>query len=330
MRAMLMTAAGGPEVLQPADVPEPAIARPTQVKVRLRAAGVNPIDTKLRARGVFYPDALPAILGCDGAGEVVEAGADSGLSVGARVAFCHGGLGGAPGSYAEYAVIEATETAPIPEGVSFEQAAALPLVAITAWESLYDRARLKMGQTVLVIGGSGGVGHVAIQLAKQRGARVFASVGSAEKADFVRGLGADKAIDYSVDGLVGKIMRLTGGHGVDVVIDAVGGAMFNEAIVCAAHAGDVVTLLEPPADAAWKEARARNLRVGFDLMLTPMLKHLPEARAHQVNILRHALEMVADGRLRVHVGEVLPLEQAAEAHRRIGEGHTQGKIVLEI
>ncbi|MDM7321851.1 MAG: alcohol dehydrogenase catalytic domain-containing protein, partial [Gammaproteobacteria bacterium] len=103
MRAMLMTAAGGPEVLQPADIPEPTLSRPSQVKVRLRAAGVNPIDTKLRARGVlFYPNALPAILGCDGAGEVVEAGAESGLAPGDRVAFCHGGLGGAAGNYAEY------------------------------------------------------------------------------------------------------------------------------------------------------------------------------------------------------------------------------------
>ena len=328
MRAILMTAAGDPEVLQPADIPEPSLTRPTQVKVRLRAAGVNPIDTKLRARGVFLPDALPAILGCDGAGEVVEAGAESGLAPGDRVAFCHGGLGAAPGNYAEYTVVEAAETALMPDGVGFEQAAALPLVLITAWESLLDRARLRRGQTLLVLGGAGGVGHVAIQLAKQAGAHVLATVGTPEKADFVRGLGADAPILYGEGSLAETVMRLTGGRGVDVVFDAVGGSLFNEGIACAAYAGDMVTLLEPPADAPWKEARSRNLRIGFDLMLTPMLRDLPEARAHQVDILRQGLEMLAGGRLRVHVGAILPLEEAADAHRRVASGHTQGKIVL--
>lgn len=328
MRAILMTAAGGPEVLQPADIPEPSLTRPTQVKVRLRAAGVNPIDTKLRARGVFFPDALPAILGCDGAGEVVEAGAESGLAPGDGVAFCHGGLGAAPGNYAEYTVVEAAETALIPDGVGFEQAAALPLVLITAWESLLDRARLRPGQTLLVLGGAGGVGHVAIQLAKQAGAHVLATVGTPEKADFVRGLGADVPILYGEGSLAETVMRLTGGRGVDVVFDAVGGSLFNAGIACAAYAGDVVTLLEPPADALWKEARSRNLRIGFELMLTPMLRDLPEARAHQVDILRQGLEMLAGGRLSVHVEAILPLEEAADAHRRVALGHTQGKIVL--
>lgn len=328
MRAMLMTAPGGPEVLQLATVPEPAMTRPTQVKVRLHAAGINPIDAKLRARGVFYPDALPAILGCDGAGEVIEAGPDSGLAVGDRVAFCHGGLGAASGCYAEYTVIEAAEAVSLPEGVDYTQAAALPLVAITAWESLYDRARLQPGQTVLILGGSGGVGHVAIQLAKLRGARVLTTAGTAEKAAFVRELGADVAILHDREDLLEAVMRHTGGRGVDVVFDTVGGELFNQAIACAAYAGDVVTLLEPPADAPWKEARSRNLRVGFDLMLTPMLRELPEARAHQINILRNTLTMLAEGILRVHVNTLLPLDQAPEAHRRIEEGHTMGKLVL--
>ncbi|MEW6764505.1 MAG: zinc-dependent alcohol dehydrogenase family protein [Pseudomonadota bacterium] len=330
MRAMLMTTAGGPEVLRLEDIPEPKLQRSTQVKVRLRAAGVNPLDTKLRSRGVFYPDALPAILGCDGAGEVIEAGDASGLRVGDRVAFCHGGLGAAPGNYAEMTVIEAAETASIPPSVSFEQAAALPLVLITAWESLIDRARIQAGQTVLILGGAGGVGHIAIQLAKQRGLRVLATVGSEEKAAFVRSLGADKAIQYDKENLVEAVMRHTGGRGADVVFDTVGGALFAQAVACAAYAGDLVTLLEPLTDAPWKEARNRNLRIGFDLMLTPMLRELPEARAHQVEILCQGFGMLADGRLRVQVGGVFPLEEAAEAHRRLASGHTQGKLVLAI
>lgn len=141
-------------------------------------------------------------------------------------------------------------------------------------------------------------------------------------------LGADEAILYPEEDLVERVMRLTGGRGADVVFDTVGGTSFNQGIACTAYAGDVVTLLEPPADAPWKEARSRNLRIGFDLMLTPMLQDLPEARAHQVDILRQGLGMLADGRLTVHVGAVLPLTEATEAHRRIGTGHTQGKIVL--
>ncbi len=330
MRAMLMTAPGGPEVLRMAEIAEPGLSRATQVKVRLRAAGVNPLDTKLRSRGVFYPDALPAILGCDGAGEVVEAGPESGLCVGERVAFCHGGLGAAPGNYAEYTVIEAAETARIPASVSFSEAAALPLVLITAWESLIDRARLRAGQTVLVIGGAGGVGHIAIQLARLHGARVLATAGSSEKAGFLRGLGVDHVIPYGEDDLVESVMRQTGGRGADVVFDTVGGPLFGQAVACAAYAGDVVTLLEPPADAPWREARNRNLRVGFDLMLTPMLRDLPAARAHQIEILGQGLAMLAERRLKVHVDAVLPLDEVAEAHRRIAGGHTQGKLVLAI
>ncbi len=330
MRAMLMTAPGGPDVLQAAEVEEPRLTRPTQVKVRLHAASVNPIDTKLRARGVFYADALPAILGCDGAGEVVEAGPEAGLIPGARVAFCHGGLGGAPGNYAEYTVLEAAEAVPIPDEVSFTQAAALPLVLITAWESLYDRARLHAGQDVLILGGTGGVGHIAIQLARLAGARVLATAVSPEKAAFARALGAWEIILYAEEDVVQGLMRRTQGRGVEVVFDTVGGAAFNQAIACAAFAGDVVTLLEPPPGAEWKEARSRNLRIGFDLMLTPMLRDLPKARAQQIDILRQGLQMLAEGRLTVHVSTLLPLERAAEAHRLIESGHTQGKIVLTI
>lgn len=328
MRAVLMTAPGGVEVLHLAEVPEPVLTRPTQVKVRVRAAGVNPIDTKLRSRGVFFPDALPAILGCDGAGEVVEAGPDSGFAPGERVAFCHGGLGDKPGNYAEYTVVEASDLARIPPGVSFVQAAALPLVLITAWESLYDRARLSAGQTVLILGGTGGVGHIAIQLAKRRQARVLATVSTPKKAALAQRLGADEVIFYPNEVVSARALELTAGRGVDIAFDTVGGACFNEAILSTSYAGDVVTLLEPPADATWKEARQRNLRIGFDLMLTPMLRNLPKARAHQVEILRSGLVMLADGKLDVEIAACLPLEQAAEAHRQLASGHTQGKIVL--
>lgn len=330
MHAVVMTAPGGPEVLSLTECPEPEIVTPTQVKVRLSAAGVNPIDTKLRARGVFYPDALPAILGCDGAGVVVKAGAQAGIAVGTRVAFCHGGLGGVPGNYAQFTVIEAAEVVSVPEAVDDVEAAALPLALITAWESLIDRARLRAEQTVLVIGGAGGVGHLAVQLACLHGARVLATAGSDENAAFLRDLGVEAVIRHDQEPIAQAAQRLTEGRGVDVTLDAVGGHCFGEAIAATTYAGDVVTLHEPPADAPWKEARRRNLRVSFDLMLTPMLSPLPEARARQIVILRHGLDWVAEGRLRVEIAAVLPLEQAGEAHRRVGGGHTRGKLVLQV
>ena len=188
MKAIHMTAPGPAEdVLAVVEVTEPEIMTGSQIKVRLKAAGVNPIDTKLRSRGVFYPEALPAILGCDGAGIVTETGdAVTRFQPGDAVWFCHGGLGGAPGNYAEYTVLDESEAEAKPDALDFEEAAALPLVLITAWEALFDRAGLVEGQTVLIHAGAGGVGHMAIQLAKSVGAQVVTTVSTQEKAAFAR------------------------------------------------------------------------------------------------------------------------------------------------
>lgn len=327
-----MTAAGpADKVLQLADIPEPEITAAQQIKVALYAAGVNPVDTKLRSRGVFYPDALPAILGCDGAGVVTETGANvTRFRTGDRVWFCHGGLGGAPGNYAEYTVLDEAEAGAMPGGLSFEQAAACPLVLITAWEALFDRAGLGKGQTVLIHAGAGGVGHVAIQLARAAGARVATTVSTAEKAEFVLGLGADKVIYYRQQDFVEEVMDWTDGTGVDVVLDVLGGETLQHSFTAARVYGQVVTLLEPDAQISWKDARNRNLGIHFTLMLTPMLQDLPAARAHQDEILRHCAELIDTGRLRPHVGAVLPLVAAARAHELVEAGHMQGKIVLKI
>jgi NADPH2:quinone reductase len=329
MKAVLMTKPGPIEVLSYEDIPEPAIERPTQVKVRLRAAGINPVDTKLRSRGVFFPDALPTILGCDGAGEVVEVGAEvTELSPGDAVWFCHGGLGREQGNYAEYTVIEASEAARKPESLSFEEAAAAPLILLTAWESLHDRAHVRSGQDVLIHAGAGGVGHVAIQLAALAGARVLTTVGNAEKAEFVLNHGASHAIPYHEEDFVEAVNALTSAKGADVILDTVGGENFRHSIYATAHYGDLITLLEPGEDVEWKEARNRNLRIGFELMLTPMLRDLPKARAHQVEILEQCGRLFDEGKLRVHVAETLPLAEAAKGHAMIEEGHTIGKLVL--
>ncbi|MBU0500849.1 MAG: zinc-dependent alcohol dehydrogenase family protein [Gammaproteobacteria bacterium] len=329
MKAVIMAEVGGPERLQLREVADPAIESPTRIRVRIRAAGVNPIDTKLRARGLFYPDALPAVLGCDGAGEVVETGpAADRFRPGDRVWFCHGGLGSDQGNYAEYRVIDQQFARAMPASIDFEAAAAGPLALITAWESLFDRARLRQGQSVLIHAGAGGVGHLAIQLAKIRGARVLTSVSNMEKARFVQGLGADEVILYTECDFADRVNELTGGRGADVIFDTVGPAVFRQSIPCTAPYGDLVTLLDPGEGVVFQEARNRNLRISLSLMLSPQLRNLPEALAHQGEILDQCARWIDEGRLRIAVGKRLPLAQAAEAHRLIEEGHTTGKIVL--
>ncbi|MGD8909293.1 MAG: zinc-dependent alcohol dehydrogenase family protein [Chromatiales bacterium] len=329
MQAIIMRETGGPEVLKLENLPDPQITSPSQIRVKLAAAGVNPVDTKLRDRGVFMPDGLPAILGCDGAGVVVETGTEaSTFREGDEVWFCHGGLGGLQGNYAEQVVLEESVCCRKPASIDFAHAAAAPLVLITAWEALFGRAHLTEGQTLLVHAGAGGVGHVAIQLAKQEGARVITTVSSTEKADFVRGLGADIVVNYREENFVEAVLRHTQGQGADVVLDTVGPEVFKQSIPATAHYGDLVTLLDPGPDVDWKEARLRNLRIGFTLMLTPMLRDLPQARADQMAILGNCSEFIDSGNLKITLAESLPLEQAAEAHRRIELGHTQGKLVL--
>ncbi|MDD1631922.1 MAG: zinc-binding dehydrogenase, partial [Methylococcaceae bacterium] len=262
MKAILMTAIGDADVLKFQDIEEPEISEATHIKVKLHAAGVNPVDTKIRRNGVFYDHALPAVLGCDGAGVVVETGSKvSQFKAGDKVWFCHGGLGREQGNYAEYTVIDERWVSLMPETFSFTEAAAVPLVLITAWGALFDRGGLQAGQTVLIHAGAGGVGHVAIQLAKLKGARVITTVSSAQKAEFVKSLGADEAINYTKDGFANAVNDLSGGKGADLVFDTVGAAVFKESIAVTAHFGRLVTLLDP-GELNLGEARMRNLLIG--------------------------------------------------------------------
>jgi len=332
MKAVLMTAAGEPEVLQLQEVPDPMIHTYTEILVRLHAAGVNPIDTKLRKRGTFYPDQMPAILGCDGAGVVEAVGANvQRFRVGDEVYFCAGGLGAKLGNYAEMAVLDERFVAHKPASVSFAEAAAAPLVLITAWESLFDRGRLEAGQRVLIHAGAGGVGHVAIQLAKLRGAEVCTTVGSQEKARLVRQLGADNPILYKQTDFVQAVLDWTGGEGVNLAFDTIGGKIFYDTFPAVRVYGDVVTILEPdPAHFNWKTARSRNLRISLELMLTPLLEGLVAAQQHQADILQQCATWIDEGRLKIHLGQTFPLQDAAAAHKALETGSTTGKIALII
>ncbi len=333
MKAMVMTATGKPDVLQLRDVPVPALPDESHCLIRLAAAGVNPIDCRIRRLHMFHPNHFPGVLGFDGAGIVEKAGKTcTRFKAGDSVYFFNGGLGGpSGGTYAQYAVVHEAYLARKPENASMQEAAALPLVLITAWEALVFRAGIEAGQRVLIHGGAGGVGHIAIQLARHLRARVAATVGTEEKAQFVRTLGAELAIDYAQQDFVAETKQWTDGEGVDVVFDTVGGETFLRSIDAVRIYGRLITLLSTPIDLAHaNKARGRNILIGYEGMVTPAATNHHRARIAQTRILEQGARLVEQGKLKVAVGEVLPLERAADAHAQIETGHTHGKVVLEI
>jgi NADPH:quinone reductase len=330
MKAIQLSEHGGPELLQVVEIKDPVIKRQTEVKVKLKAAGINPVDTKLRS-GAYPIITFPSVLGCDGSGIVESCGTDvTRVKEGDEVYFFHGGLASLQGNYAEQIVLDERFVSLKAKSQSFNEAAAAPLVLLTAWEALFERAHLAKGQTVFINAGAGGVGHVAIQLAKYIGAKVCTTVSNKEKADFVTALGADHVINYKEDDVEQSVLDWTEGKGVDVALDNIGGAEIPKIFQYVRHYGELVTLLLPENDIDWSVARFRNIRFSFEVMLSPLLFDLKEAQKYQTEILENCAKLIDEGKLKVHVSETLPLEQAAKAHQLIEEGHTIGKIVLEI
>jgi NADPH2:quinone reductase len=330
MKAILATAVGSTDVLQLLDISKPELRSPHHLCVKLAAAGVNPVDTKLRAKPAYHPDKLPAILGCDGAGVVESIGsAVSRFKVGDAVFFCNGGLGDEPGNYAEYTTLHEDFCAAKPVKLSMQEAAALPLVFITAWESLVERANLQAGQTILIHAAAGGVGQVAVQLARHLGAQVAVTVSDDNKADIARKLGAEKIINYRSQDFVQEVMAWTNGRGADVVYDTVGGDTFLKSLDATRVGGKLVSILSTPMDAAQvQKARLRNLSLCYDLMLTPQALGMHDERIRQRKILEQVTAIVDAGELKVHVSHSLPLEQVDSAHRLIEAGGMVGKIIL--
>lgn len=328
MKAQIIRSFGGPEVFEAATLPDPE-AGPGEVLVRVQAASLNPVDYKLRRAGPPIAPALPAVLGCDIAGTVLAVGADAGnFSPGDEVYGCVGGVKGMPGAYAELFAADARLLAPKPQRLSMAEAAALPLVTITAWEGLHDRAKLAAGETVLVHGGAGGVGHVAIQLAKAKGAKVCATVSSDKKAQIARELGADETIDYRNETVEHYVERLTDGAGFDLVYDATGGDQIARSFEAARLNGQVVTIVSQyEADLTLMHVKGLSLHVVF--MLLPMLHD--RGRAHQGEIMRQAAALAEAGKLRPLLDpRRFALADVAEAHRHLEDGHAVGKVVIDI
>lgn len=298
-----------------------------EVQVRIHASGVNPIDYKIRTGQAPYAmPVLPAVLGTDMAGEVVAIGAGvSGFAAGDQVYGLTGGVRGLQGSLAEYANVDATLLAPKPKNLSMREAAALPLVALTAWEGLVDRANIQAGQKVLVQGGSGGVGHMVVQLAKALGAEVFATAGT-EKLTLVRKLGAT-AIDYTQTSIEQYVQEYTRGHGFDIIYDTVGGPTLEASLGAARHYGRIVSCAAfGPHNLAVSSLRSTDISGVF--VLHPMLSG--ERRAHHGDILRHISAMVEAGQARpVLDPRRFTLDTAMAAHDAVEHG-ANVKVVIDV
>ncbi len=328
MHAQIIDAFGEPDIFRLVTLPDP---RPGlgEVVVALAATSVNPVDYKVRRHGPSIALALPAVLGCDVAGTVVAVGADvAGFNVGDEVYGCAGGVAGVSGgSYAEFIAADARLLARKPATLSLRETAALPLLTITAWEGL-DRAGVGAGTTVLIYGGTGGVGHVTIRLAKARGAVVYTTVSSDEKAAIAKQLGADHAINYRAESVAGYVARLTEGRGFDVVFDATGGDDVAASFEAARLNGRVVTIVSQyEADLSMMHAKGLSLHVVF--MLIPML--LDRGRQMYGRLLRDAAALAYAGKLRPLIDpEHFPLDDLPRAHAKAEAGRALGKIVIDI
>ncbi|NBQ67561.1 MAG: alcohol dehydrogenase [Nitrosomonadaceae bacterium] len=331
MKAIYFNTDGTTDALQYGDVEPLSQCGDKQVLVRIKAAGINPIDCKIRTAPQRFPVTFPVIPGCDAAGIVESVGTQvENFQRGDEVYFSQPGFNNRQGTYAEYVLADASLLALKPRSLSFEQAAAAPLVFITAWEALYDRARMTSGQTVLIHAGAGGVGHAAIQLAKLAGAKVITTVSSEEKAQFVQQLGADFIINYRTHDVAAEVLRWTDGNGVDIAFDTVGPEVLQSCFDCVKPYGDVVTILQPSPDNDWSEARKRNVRFSLELMLSPVLLELEEAKRHQGEILRQCAALFDDNKLTVKIARTFALADAAAAQQYLEKNHPAGKITLAL
>ncbi len=326
MPAMIIRRFGPPEVFEPAELPRPEPG-PGEVLIRVAASSVNPVDAKIRRGEVPVGPEFPAVLHADVAGVVEAAGPGvTGFAPGDEVYGCAGGVRGLPGALAGYMVADARLVAPAPRSLPLVESAALPLVSITAWEALVERGAVRAGETILVHGGTGGVGHVAVQIGKWRGARVVTTCGSEVKQAQARALGADAALDYSTTGPEDWVGRQTDGAGFDLVFDTVGGQVLFDSIAATRVKGRVVTI-SGRSTLEIKPLFQKGLSLHTVFMLLPMLTGTGR-EAHGA-ILREIATLVDSGRLRPLLdGRRFGFSRVAEAHARLESGQAMGKILL--
>ena len=309
MKAVRIHKYGGPEVLRYEDAPRPQVAAATEVLIRVYAAGVNPIDWKVREGYMkgLWPHKFPLIPGWDLSGVVEE--------IGTGVARFKKGdeVYGVPdasrdGAYAEYIVVRESELALKPKSLHHVHAAAVPLAALTAWQALFDAGQLVSGQRVLIHAGSGGVGHVAVQLAKWKGAHVLATA-STKNQELLRELGVDEPIDYTKQKFEDVV------RDVDLVLDLIGGETQERSWSVLKKGGNLLSLVQPPSV---EKAKALGVRAAF------VAGHPSGAQLAEI------AKRIDSGELKPVIDRILPLSEVRRAHELSKSGHTHGKIVLRI
>ena len=307
MKAIAIHSYGGVDVLKHEDVPKPE-PKEDEILVRVIAAGVNPVDAKIR-QGAFGKSTLdkPLIPGFDISGVVEKTGAKITKFKVDDAIFAYLNLRRG-GAYAEFAIATEEEATLKPKSLTHEQAAAVPLAALTAWQALIETAKLSEGQSVLIQGGSGGVGSFAIQIAKARGAKVIATASTANQ-EFLKQLGADQSIDYTST----KFEEVV--NDVDVVLDAVGPATLARSYGVVKKGGIIVSILGPPDKA---ELAKREIR-GESILVRPNASQLSDIA-----------KLIEAKKIKSHVSQTFPLADAAKAHEQIESRHTRGKIVLSV
>jgi NADPH2:quinone reductase len=321
LKIMRVDAFGPPEAMKWVDHEPPALAA-GQVRVSVKAAGVNRADI-LQRSGNWHVRTLPVFPGREAAGVISEVGPDvSGFAAGQSVL----AFRGLPGCYATDVVVPVERMVPLPAGLDFATAAALPTSWLSAWYSLVRLARLERGEWLLVQGAASAVGSAAVAIARWRGAKVIGAARGAEKGAWLRQIGADEALDYSMVDVASEVRRLTGGRGADVVLDAVGGRTFGPSLQSLAYAGRCVSMANVTTEDSVVNTRdfyPKNASIlGFHV--GQLMEHGWDPRPD----LREMMELVASGALIVHVDRTFPLEQAAEAHRYLEERRNRGNVVL--
>jgi NADPH:quinone reductase len=321
MKAIVFAQTGGPEVLTLSELPTPDV-RPGMVLIKVHAIGVNFADTRFRQGTYVVKPKLPDTPGMEAAGIIEAVGEGvTGLRPGARVAAF------TVKSYAEYCQAPASMVIPLPDSVSFVDGAAFPIQGMTAYHMLHTADSVGPGRTVLVHSAAGGVGLIAVQLAKVAGARVFGTVSSDAKAKLVLDHGADAVINYATQKFADEVLRLTGDRGVDLILDAVGKPTFEEGLRCLAPLGHLILYGRaggPTDPLNVGTLSAKSLKVsGF--MVPTITRLFPEKTRESAE---RCFQLMRDGKLRLHIGKTFPLAEAADAHRYLESRASTGKLVL--
>jgi len=325
MQAIEITQPGGPEVLQPCERPLPEL-KPGEILIKVRAAGVNRPDVFQRLGQYPVPPGASDLPGLEVAGEIVDGDlGDSGFKKGDLVCALVQG-----GGYAEYCAAPLAQCLPVPQGLSLLEAASLPETFFTVWSNVFQRAGLKEGETLLVQGGSSGIGVTAIQVAKALGHRVFATAGTADKCRACEELGAERAINYKEEDFVAVVKELTGGKGVDVVLDMVGGDYVAREVSCLADDGRIVIIAllgGAKANVDLGQVLRRRLTItGSTLRPRPIAFKAQIAR----ELRERVWPLLAAGTIRPVIYKTFPLEAAAEAHALMESSTHVGKIMLDL